>query len=512
MKKAEQVNEIPFSANERRKWIQEAESLDIPLLIIGGGITGAGILLDASSRGIKTLLLEQDDFASGTSSKSTKLIHGGLRYLKNFEWGLVREVGRERSILKKIAPYLVKPSPMLLPLRKGGSLGRISARLAISLYEWLIGVNQTEKHRVLGLNQLLAEEPLLKVEGLLGGIVYTEYITDDARLTLEVLKTGIRHGGRAVNYCRVTSLEKKETYYVVHCEDLIEKKRFEIRTLQVVNATGPWVDKVRRLENSSEPSRLTLSKGIHLVIAKEKLPVRRPAYFDAPDGRMIFVIPRADACYAGTTDTIFSGDPSEVQTDDSDTDYLLNALHQVFNCTIDKQIDIVSNWAGLRPLLTEPGKSAGEISRKDEIIVSPDGMLSIAGGKLTGFRVMAKKVTDMVITNLGTGFTPCITEHIPLAGTGLEDPELLLTRLVAAYGTEKESRIRELIARYGSGSEWITRHSATNDWIQGEMQYCRLFEMAMKPDDFWLRRTSDAYFNLPRMTRNSSLNAEFSAF
>lgn len=489
-----------FSIRERAKWIEESDKRTIPLLIIGGGISGAGILLEASSRGIPSLLLEMGDFASGTSSKSTKLIHGGLRYLRNFEWRLVREFGRERSVLFQNAPYLVKPTRLILPIRKGGSLGKYSTLWAVRFYEWLIGIRPSEKHRLLSKSEVLLREPLLKKEGLRAGIEYTEYLSDDARLTMEVIKTALQFGARAVNYCKVTKITKEADYFRVHCEDQTNQRSFEIRALQVVNAGGPWLDQIRALDKHKEPARLKLSKGVHIVLSRTDFPLNQACYFDTQDGRMVFAIPRADNCYIGTTDTFFDGDPAQVSADSTDLNYLLEALRYQFSMSSEKLPPVRSSWAGLRPLLASGGKKPGEISRRDELLYSPDGMISVAGGKLTGYRVMAEKVGKQVRARLQAGKHHSATAHLKLSGWGEEKPEQLVSRLSSGKPVDYQRRVEELVSRYGKAAEKILEYAeGAFPGIQAELAYCQDFEMTIYPDDFWYRRTADAYFNPERM-------------
>ncbi len=488
-----------FSSVERRRWLQADTEQPIPLLIIGGGITGAGILLDASSRGIQAILLEQADFASGTSSRSTKLIHGGLRYLKDFKLALVREVGKERAILRNNAPYLIKPQPMLLPVRQGGSLGMFSARMAIRLYELLIGVRPEERNHKHTRDEICSLYPVLRPEGLLGGITYTEYLTDDARLVMEVLKTGIQHGGKAANYCQVIGIRRDAGYFVVTCLDTIENKQFELKASQVVNASGPWVDRVRKLEDSSVPDSLTLSKGVHIVLKAGVLPLTSAVYFDTHDGRMVFAIPRAETCYVGTTDTFYAHPPEALDVEQADINYLVACLHDAFQVSIDPERDIIASWAGLRPLVSEPGKQAGEVSRKDEIFISPDGLISIAGGKLTGYRKMAEKVTNLIGQNLKTSFVPCKTKNLALVGTSTDEPETLIERIVSKAGAPHLHRIKELVSRYGQAALHICAQATECEWIDTEFQYCLQHEMLLREEDFWLRRSADFYFNPARM-------------
>ena len=281
-----------FSASERLNLLNAAENDVVDLVIIGGGITGAGIALDAASRGMSVFLVEKNDFASGTSSRSTKLIHGGLRYLKQFEFGLVRQVGKERAILYKNAMHLVLPEPMLLPVLKGGSLGKRSTAIGLWVYEWLAGVPSNQRRRMLSAEASLLTEPLLNERVLLGGAVYTEYRTDDSRLTISVLKSAVNAGAMAINHATVSRLLKENDRMCgVEVREELSQRIFTIRARCVVNAAGPWVDELRELDGSRKGKSLHLTKGVHLVVAHSRLPVKQSIYFDSPDKRMIFAIP-----------------------------------------------------------------------------------------------------------------------------------------------------------------------------------------------------------------------------
>ena len=320
-----------FSSKNRSSIIDHLSQSAFDLLVVGGGITGAGIALDAASRGLKVALIEMQDFASGTSGRSTKLIHGGLRYLKQFELKLVAEVGREREIVHKNAPHLTKPEHMLLPIVKGGSLNRFSARIAMFIYELIAGVKHEEKHKSLNKDQALIREPLLKKENLIGGILFYEYRTDDARLTIEVLKTAVDHGAAAINYAKANSfLYSNGKISGANITDQISGAKYQIKAKYVVNAAGPWVDEVDELDAKTSKHKLHITKGVHLVVDWKKLPVTQSAYFDTFDKRMIFVIPRQGKTYIGTTDTFYEGDVVNPKITKQDIDYLIKCVNDFF--------------------------------------------------------------------------------------------------------------------------------------------------------------------------------------
>ena len=415
------MKNIKFSNLNRDKTISKLANEAYDLVVIGGGITGGGIALDAASRGMKVALVEKNDFASGTSSKSTKLIHGGLRYLKQFDFWLVKEVGSERAIVHKLAPHLVLPEKMLLPLIENGSYGKWLTSIGLKVYDILAQVTGDDKRQMLEKKEALKLEPLLPKKILKGAGYYAEYRTDDARLTIENIKTSLQFGTTALNYATVKDfVYKDEKISGVIIYDTISGKEFNIKTKYVISAAGPWVDELRSINNSKKGKRLHLTKGVHLVFPKEKLPVKQSVYFDIPDGRMMFAIPRGKVTYVGTTDTNYNNDKDHVTTDLADAIYLLSAVNNMFPKINLEMEDIISSWAGLRPLIHEEGKSASELSRKDEIFTSDTGLISIAGGKLTGYRKMAERVVDRIAKKLEDEYDmeskDCNTENIPLCG------------------------------------------------------------------------------------------------
>ncbi|MEH6408416.1 MAG: glycerol kinase GlpK, partial [Leeuwenhoekiella sp.] len=418
---------LKFSITDRKRSIKKAKSKKFDLVIIGGGVTGAGIALDAVSRGMDVCLIEKNDFASGTSNKSTKLVHGGLRYLKQLEIGLVKESGTERSILHKLAPHLVIPEKMLLPLIEGGQYGKLLTSVGLKVYDLLANVEGDDKRRMLTKEETMALEPMLDGDSLLGGGYYAEYRTDDARLTIELLKKAAAFGALCLNYCQMEEFIYDQDGKVnsVKCKDHNSGKFLEIEARTFVSATGPWVDILRKKDESMNNKHLHLTKGIHLVFPKEKLPVHQSLYFDVPDGRMIFAIPRGRITYVGTTDTNYSGNLDRVVATKADVDYLLDAVNNTFSHLNLKEEDIESSWAGLRPLIHEEEKDPSELSRKDETFISDSGLISIAGGKLTGYRKMAQRVNETVLKqlkeNYAEKFDESRTEHIALTSYALRD-------------------------------------------------------------------------------------------
>lgn len=514
-----------FSILNRNATIEKIKSTVFDLVIIGGGITGAGIALEASSRGLNTCLIEKNDFASGTSNKSTKLIHGGLRYLKQFEIGLVHESGTERTILHNLAPHLVVPEKMLLPLITGGNYGKTITSLGLMVYDFLADVEDDDKRKMLDKKKTLKKEPLLDEDVTLGGGYYTEYRTDDARLTIEVLKKASEFGASIINYCEMTSFNYTDSKVEnIECTDHNTKEKITIYANQFVSATGPWVDVLRKKDVSLNNKRLHLTKGVHIVFPKEKLPVKQSIYFDVADGRMVFAIPRDRTTYVGTTDTNYSGSLDHVVATKEDIDYLIKAINRVFPTVGLTANDIESNWAGLRPLIHEAGKDPSELSRKDEIFISDSGLISIAGGKLTGYRKMAHRVIETALKNIPKNkkqnLKDSFTDKIPLVSPHLESSKNTnsyakkLEKELTAFGIKDSYYASYLCFTFGKQSDNILQKAKSFTFgtpleclIRAELWYCIHFEMVNSLTDFFVRRTGRLYFNIKSIPKYLDLIA-----
>lgn len=504
---------IRFSNLDRQKTVAKLTEETFDLVIIGGGITGGGIALDAAARGIKVALVEKNDFASGTSSKSTKLIHGGLRYLKQFDFWLVKEVGSERAIVHKQAPHLVLPEKMLLPLIENGSYGKWLTSIGLKVYDILAQVSGDDKRKMLEKKEALKLEPLLPKKILNGAGYYAEYRTDDARLTTEAIKTSLQFGATALNYAEVSQfIYKNEKVAGVKIIDHVAKSEFEIKAKYVISAAGPWVDELRSLNSSKKGKRLHLTKGVHLVFPFKKLPIKQSIYFDVPDGRMMFAIPRGKITYVGTTDTNYNDNKDKIKVDIADAIYLISAVNNMFPKINLELKDIISSWAGLRPLIHEEGKSASELSRKDEIFTSDSGLLSIAGGKLTGYRKMAERAVNRVAKSLeddyGIQSKTCTTDKITLCGSDFKK-----NKHVKKYISEIYERLAPegftkynawyLVTNYGKQTETILAlYAKQKDQDQiiamakAELRFTIENEMVITPMDFFIRRTGRLYFDI----------------
>lgn len=491
------------------------------MLIIGGGITGAGIALDASFRGMTVGLVEMQDFAAGTSSRSTKLVHGGLRYLKQFEVKLVAEVGKERAIVYENGPHVTTPEWMLLPFYKDGTFGKLTTSLGLRVYDFLAGVKRSERRTMLSMDETMQREPLLKQQDLLGSGLYVEYRTDDARLTIEVLKAAIDRGAYAINYSKVDKLlYEKEKVVGARVIDQLTGESYEIRAKKVVNATGPWVDRLREMDRSKMGKVLKLTKGVHVVIDQSKFPLRQAVYFDTPDGRMIFAIPRDGKAYVGTTDTFYEQDPGIPKMNQEDRDYLLKAINEMFPNVKITEDDIESSWAGVRPLIWEEGKDPSEISRKDEIWESSSGLITIAGGKLTGYRKMAETITDLLARKLqdeySQTYSPCQTRTLPISGGDIGGAEKFKefvweqTKIGKDVGLSVNESTH-LAATYGSNVsvlfDMVKKVSAKAAEYQlpilllAKLDYALEHEMIATPTDFFNRRTGALLFDIALVRR-----------
>ncbi|MVP01647.1 glycerol-3-phosphate dehydrogenase/oxidase [Paenibacillus lutrae] len=508
--------ETKFSGDTRKELLYRMEDPVYDLLVIGGGITGAGIALDAQSRGLKTALVDMQDFAQGTSSRSTKLVHGGLRYLKQLEFKVVAEVGKERAIVYENGPHVTTPEWMLLPFYQGGTFGSFSTSIGLRVYDFLAGVKKSERRTMFSPAETLAKEPLLKEKNLKGGGYYVEYRTDDARLTIEVMKKAISFGVHAVNHAKVESLVYDNGRIVgVQVVDQLTGETHQIRAKRIVNAAGPWVDTLREKDGSKQGKTLRLTKGVHLVFDSSRFPLRQAIYFDTPDGRMVFAIPRDGKTYIGTTDTNYKEDIARPVMTSEDRTYIVRAANEMFPSLKLTEQDVESSWAGLRPLIHQEGKDPSEISRKDEIFVSNTGFISIAGGKLTGYRKMAETVVNLVVSQLqadgGVNVSGCQTKTMTISGGDVGGsarfPAFLESKVAEGKKLGLSADEAEVLAhRYGSNIDAVYKliksHKAEAEAnkmpvsLFAALVYSIEQEMTVKPSDFFVRRTGAVFFNI----------------
>ncbi|WP_165732080.1 type 1 glycerol-3-phosphate oxidase [Streptococcus dysgalactiae] len=560
---------MEFSKETRRLALQKMQERDLDLLIIGGGITGAGVALQAAASGLDTGLIEMQDFAEGTSSRSTKLVHGGLRYLKQFDVEVVSDTVSERAVVQQIAPHIPKPDPMLLPVydEPGSTFSMFRLKVAMDLYDLLAGVSNTPAaNKVLTKEEVLKREPDLKQEGLLGGGVYLDFRNNDARLVIENIKCANRDGALIASHVKAEDflLDDKGQIIGVKARDLLTDQEIIIKAKLVINTTGPWSDEIRQFSHKGQPiHQMRPTKGVHLVVDRQKLPVSQPVYVDTGlnDGRMVFVLPREEKTYFGTTDTDYTGDLQHPQVTQEDVDYLLGIVNNRFpnaNLTIN---DIESSWAGLRPLLSgnsasdynggnsgklsddsfdhlidtvkayinhEDSREAVEkaikqvetstsekeldpsaVSRGSSFERDENGLFTLAGGKITDYRKMAEGALKVIIQVLkedfGKSFKLINSTTYPVSGGEINpanvDSELEAYAQLGTLSGLSMDDARYLANLYGSNAPKVFALTRQLKAAEGlslaetlSLHYAMDYEMALKPTDYFLRRTSHLLF------------------
>ncbi len=392
--------------------LTQLDEQPLDVLVIGGGIVGAGVARDAAMRGLRTGLIEQHDFASGASSRSSRLLHGGLRYLAQGRVGLVREASKEKTILRRIAPHLAQPLQFIFPTRRGSGYPRWKLGIGVKIYDLLCGVGQGGGSGSMGVDETLHRVPGLNAERLTGAVRYFDALTNDARLVLDTLTSARQHGAIACNYTRLVDARRDGDSWCCEVEDFGAQSRHVVRAHAVVNATGPWSD---RIPQSSTTLRLT--KGVHLVLDRNRLPVA-DAIVLAEGSRILFVIPWGERIILGTTDTDYRGPLEEPPCDAEDVAYILDVVNDAFPAAKLNHDDIVSNWSGLRPLVADPSGNPSDISRRHKIAMGHPGWWDVTGGKLTTYRMMAEETVDSIAKHLGAKTPPCRTAATPLIEGG----------------------------------------------------------------------------------------------
>jgi glycerol-3-phosphate dehydrogenase len=476
-------------------------------VVIGGGMAGAGVARDLALRGASVALFEKGDFASGTTSKSSKLIHGGLRYLELFDWRLVRESLREKRTLERLAPHLVRPLPFLVPIYPGSKRGLITVRIGMWLYDLLTPGKVADRYRVMRPVEALSLEPAIRPEDLRG----VGYYTDDLllfpeRLCLENVLSAIRHGARAHNYCEVEGIVRSgDGMEGVRVRDLLTAQVSTIRARVVINCAGPWVDRLRELAGLARerPRVVRTTKGIHCLLPRM---TERAIYLSAQDDRMVFVIPWRDFSLVGTTDTDFEGDPDRLWATRDEVTYLLETVAQALP---DRRValdNVAYTYAGVRPLSFEEGRSASKVSREHKVIAEGPGgrFLSVTGTKLTCFRSLAEEIGDRVMQALGRR-APSRTARISLDGTD-EDVSVVEARAymdvseeMAASGLGREA-LQVLVDTYGQGYRRVLELAKklpdgteplcpSNPEIVAQLHHAVSDELAVSLQDVLLRRT-----------------------
>jgi len=492
-----------FSPRTRAEALARFQADTFDIAIIGGGITGAGIARDAAQRGLAVALLEKGDFASGTSSKSSRMAHGGLRYLAQRHVHLVRESLVERGVLLRLAPHLVHPLPYILPVYEGGPNKRFVLRAGLTAYDLLAGRRRLQRHRGLSRQALERTEPTVRTDGLQGGFRYFDCVVNDARLTLATVRSAARDHAAVASYTEATDvLSEGGRVTGVHFTDRLSGTTGTLRAHVVVAAAGPWTDQVRALAGAQRILRPT--KGIHVVVGHARLPLSNAVAFAFGD-RMMFAVPYGDYTYIGTTDTDYPGDPGQARAETDDVAYVTEATNSAFTVGLSPD-DVLSTWAGVRPLVYEEG-TPSDVGRDYEIQVGPEGFITIAGGKLTTYRAMAEDLVNTVVRQearrLGGARPPCRTASTTLPGGDLDRFERY--RQAAAAALEESwglSRQAALHLPDTYGTEYLkvlayARHSP--DLLQplapdvpvlaAEAIYAVEEEMALTLEDFMARRT-----------------------
>jgi len=476
----------------------------VDVLVIGGGITGAGIARDATLRGFRTALVDKSDFGAGTSSHSSRLIHGGIRYLEHGDFRLVFEASHERRVLLRIAPHLVRPLAFLFPVYRGGRLPAWKLRAGMWLYDLLSSFRNVRWHRWLGAKKVRRVEPGLRERGLIGAALYYDAQADDARLVIATLRSAMRAGALAANYVETTALLKPDgRVRGAVVRDVLTGETATIRANVVVNATGPWSDTLRRLDDPDAAPILRLTKGAHVTVPRRRVANEHAVtLLSQLDGRVMFVLPWGDLAYIGTTDTDADASPDALRITTADVTYLLRSANAAFPDAHLTSHDVVSAWVGLRPLLRADHANPSQVSREHQVFESPHGLISIAGGKLTTYRVMARDVVDRVAKRLHELDGRAVparppTDRLPLPGGEAAELEVLVEAARARGAAEPTAR--HLVASYGSEAaavlNLVDRDRRLGEpvvpgrpEIWAEVTYAVEREMAVRVQDVLIRR------------------------
>ena len=491
-----------FNKRSRPAIFRKLSDERFDLLVIGGGITGASVFRDAALRGMRVALVEAKDFASATSGRSSKLIHGGLRYIKNLGLSLAWESCHERNLHIRLNKRLVRPLPFLVPLYRNRGESRWLMRMGMLLYEALSGFNNHRFHSFLNREETLSLAPALPAEGLTGGCLYYDAVINDSRWTMEVLKDGVAHDGVAVNYSPVTQLLIDNNKIIgARIHDQLSGSHYDIRARLVVNATGIFTDQIRRLDGTESAKPQHFSKGTHLVFAEEDVPLSTTIVFSSPlDGRSLFLAKHEECFLYGTSDHWEEASPELPIPAPTDVEYLLASLNRFMpEAQLDRsKVQFV--YSGFRPLFANGTKSSdsSSVTREDHIEVSPSGLVSVTGGKLTTARITAERVLDRVIKMLGRDpvWSRCKTHKVSIGGTNEAVAESL------AYWVRRCPRLtsyfRVLYQRYGLDADEICAEVTKlqeGEPIRAEVQYVCRHEMVCTLEDLIDRRAGFLYWN-----------------
>jgi glycerol-3-phosphate dehydrogenase len=494
------------TSSRRSALLDALSSTPFDVLVIGGGITGAGVARDAAMRGLRVALVEQSDFASGTSSRSSRLVHGGVRYLEHGQVGLVFESSRERRTLLRIAPHLVRPLPFTWPVYDGARIGRWKLAAGLTLYDALALFRNVGRHQRLDARGVKAREPHVSQQRLVGGAYYWDSATDDARLTLANILSAQGAGAVVANHARVTGMLREGNRIAgASVLDVETGATIDVRARAVVNATGPWSDTVERLARAGSASALRGSKGVHVSVPRSRVGNVAALTLTAPqDGRVMFILPSGAFTIIGTTDTFDDVAPEDVRANERDVTYLLDSANHYFPDAALTRSDVVTAWAGLRPLAVAAGggSSASAASREHAISEVEPRLVRVTGGKLTTYRSMASQVVDAVQRSLGSAPTKSRTAHEALVGgniahIGREIGEatqvigdgVVAERLVHAYGSEWRT-VWALVQR---DDTLRSRIAPERPYLLAELRHAVDHELARTFGDLLIRRTPVAF-------------------
>ncbi|MCH2113813.1 MAG: glycerol-3-phosphate dehydrogenase/oxidase [Pirellulales bacterium] len=452
------------------------QSTPCDILVIGGGIVGAGIARDAAMRGLRTSLIEQSDFASGTSSRSTRLLHGGIRYLAQGQIGLVREASKEKSIVQKIAPHLCQPLGFIFPTQTGTDWPRWKLSIGVRLYDLLCGRRNFGRSRTLGPEETLELVPGYQAVGLTGSVRYFDGLTSDARLVLDTLRSANSHGATVLNYVQLVGSKRADQIWEAH---LLDRRTGETHLAQarcLVNAAGPWSDRIPGAQTS-----LRLTKGVHLVIDRRRLPLG-DAVVIAQGGRILFALPWGERVILGTTDTDYDGPLDEPVCEAGDMHYVLDAINKYFPAARLMPQDVLSTWAGLRPLVADKRGKPSDVSRRHQISMSRPGWWDVTGGKLTTYRRMAEETVDWVVRHLAerlprsaTARTPLLSEQEAKLACGILPPEVSRELVQHFCRNEWAYHLDDVMIRRTSWRHYRADHLQTAqqvaDWMKSELNW-----------------------------------------
>ncbi len=502
---------MSFSFREREESLERLGREEFDILVIGGGITGAGIAWDAAMRGFSTALIDKGDFGSGTSSRSSRLIHGGLRYLRYFQLDLVHEACVERSILlRRVAPSMVRLLPFVYPSYRGRGVGMLMLRAGMWLYDLMALNHRIGRYRMLEPAGALEVEPALEKASLKGAAFFYDCLGNDSQITIATARAAHQAGAACASYVEAFALLRSGgKVRGVAARDALSGREMEIKARVVVNAAGPWADRILAMESPEYTEGLRLTKGIHLVVRRERIGNRNAITLSSPrDGRFVFLIPWWQFTLVGTTDTDFQGDPDQVWADPEDVEYLLETVNYNFPQVALEEKDVISTFAALRPLAFRGGASPYEVSRKHRIFETRGGMLCIAGGKYTTFRKMACDLVDRAAAKLAREFSrypkeKCRTAQTPLPGSERPVSDELLSSLERAAGLDRQA-VDYLAFSHGTGVEELLRLIQDDPsladpivpglpYLKAQVIHAVRHEMAMTLRDFLMRRTRLLY-------------------